>query len=202
MQEREGGNESHSVSGWIEDLKQGSESAAENVWERYFPSVVRVANQQLGNAPRRVEDEEDVALKVFKSLFDGASKGQFEQLANRRDLWNLLVAITRKKSANQIRFLAAKKRGGANIDEFEKILSSNGYVEPEAPESDPEIKLELKEHLEFLMSMLEDDCHREVASNRLLGKTNQEIAELIGISVRSVERKLQRVRVRWVEFLD
>ena len=54
-----------SVTCWIEDLKTGRETAAQQVWDRYFERLVRHAQRRLGSAPRRIADEEDVALSAF-----------------------------------------------------------------------------------------------------------------------------------------
>ncbi len=45
------------------------------LWERYFEKLVLVARQQLLSGHRRVVDEEDVALGVFESLCNGATRG-------------------------------------------------------------------------------------------------------------------------------
>ena len=56
-----------SVTHWFEELKQGDSAAAQALWERYFPELVRLARQKLRGAPRRAADEEDVAASAMKS---------------------------------------------------------------------------------------------------------------------------------------
>jgi DNA-binding NarL/FixJ family response regulator len=51
---------------------------------------------------------------------------------------------------------------------------------------------------EELLALL-DDRLREVAILRLHGYTNQEIAEQLGRSVKSVERYLKLIRVEWMD---
>ena len=60
-----------SVTAWIGDLKEGQDAASQKIWERYFERLVRVASRQLGSAPRRIADEEDVALSVFRYALQG-----------------------------------------------------------------------------------------------------------------------------------
>ena len=105
----------NSVTGWIDELKLGSDDAASQLWKRYFEKLVGVARNRLANAPKRVADEEDVALNVFNSLCDGVEQGRFEQLNDRVDLWKLLVVMTRHKAMNQLRKQTAQKRGGRNV---------------------------------------------------------------------------------------
>lgn len=104
-----------SVTRWIGDLKDGQDAATQKIWERYFDRLVRVASRQLGAAPRRIADEEDVAVSVFDSLCKGAAAGRFDKLKDRDDLWRLLTAISGMKAVDQIRRQTAKKRGAKNF---------------------------------------------------------------------------------------
>ena len=56
------------VTQWIEGLKAGDEGAAADLWSRYFERLVQLARQRLSSTPRRVADEEDVVLSVFRCL--------------------------------------------------------------------------------------------------------------------------------------
>ena len=73
----------HSVSWWIRGLKHGDEDAAARLWERYFERIVRLARARLKGAPRRVADEEDVALSAFRSLCAGAERSRFPEVESR-----------------------------------------------------------------------------------------------------------------------
>ena len=48
-----------------------------------------------------------------------------------------------------------------------------------------------------LMALLTDDSQRQVARLRMEGYANQEIAEQLNVSLRSVERKLGIIREIW-----
>src|SRR5262245_28554741 len=104
-----------SVSSCIQGLKQGDESAFQELWERYFTRLVHLARKKLGDAPRRVADEEDVALSVLHSLCSGARRGRFPLLADRDDLWRLLLVLTARKVSNQIKYWRREKRGGGRV---------------------------------------------------------------------------------------
>src|SRR5262245_34414674 len=83
-----------SITRWIGRLKGGDLAATQPLWEAYYRRVVGLARERLRGAPRRVADEEDVALSAFDSFFAGATAGRFPQLADRLNLWPLLVSIT------------------------------------------------------------------------------------------------------------
>src|SRR5262249_31713849 len=91
--------------------------AAQKLWERYFRRLVGLARLWLQDAPRRAADEEDVALSAFASFCRGAEQGRFPQLADRGNLWRLLVVLTARKARHQRRRDGQKKRGGGAAPE-------------------------------------------------------------------------------------
>src|SRR5882724_11425242 len=106
-----------SITLWVGALKAGDHEAAQKLWERYFDRLVHVARAKLRAARRRGvdEDEEDAALSAFDSLCAGAARGRFPQLADRDDLWRLLVVITARKAGAQLRRDRRQKRGGDRV---------------------------------------------------------------------------------------
>jgi RNA polymerase sigma factor (sigma-70 family) len=200
-------SEEHSVTQWIRQLEQGDEEAARRIWERYFDKLVQFARQQLGTLPRRVADEEDVALSVFRCLCDGAKRGKFPELASRCELWRLLVAMAAQKVIDQKRLVQRKKRGGGDVrgdsvfEENAKVGCAEGFDQLIGDDPTPEFLAILDEEHQRLMDLLDDDRLRRIALWRLQGYTNEEIAQELGLTRRSVERKLQQIRQAWTEAL-
>ncbi|MEM7312678.1 MAG: ECF-type sigma factor [Planctomycetota bacterium] len=196
-----------SVTRWIEDLKDQDDQAADRLWQRYFKKLINEARKSLGDAPRRIADEEDVAISVFQALCIGASTGKFVELKDRDDLWKLLVVITRYKSADQVRHQAADKRGGTRVrgDSLVAAITgddSNGFDEIMGGEPTPELLVALQDQKEQLMGGLTDAGQRQVVQLRLQGYSNDEIADSMKVSVRTVERKLNLIRKRWLRLLS
>jgi len=107
-----------SVTLWIERLKAGGEQtqqAAQKVWERYYPALLRLARRNLGNASVRVADEEDVVVNAFERFFRAAGEGRFPRLEDRDDLWQILLMLTERAASNQRRDGARQKRGGGAV---------------------------------------------------------------------------------------
>jgi hypothetical protein len=96
-------DEGGSVTCWLGNLKEGDLAAAQPLWERYFTRLVGVARGKLQKMRRTSagEDEEDAALSAFNSFCGGIARGRFPQLADRDDLWKLLVVITARKAIAQ-----------------------------------------------------------------------------------------------------
>ncbi len=75
------------------------EVAARLVWGRYFQELLTLARNNLSARIRSREDEEDVLQSMYKSFCLRQRRGDFD-LANRDQLWNLLVQITLCKARN------------------------------------------------------------------------------------------------------
>jgi DNA-directed RNA polymerase specialized sigma24 family protein len=190
-----------SVTHWIDALKKGDDAAAAALWRGYFDRVVRLARAQLGAAPRRVADEEDVALSAFRCLCDGAARGRFTELTDRDDLWRLLTVLTAHKAIDQKRRNVGQKRGGGAVRGESAFNSERdqGLDQFLADDPTPETLAILAEAHQRLLAVLDDDTLRHIALRKMEGFTNEEIAEQLGVTCRSVERKLQRVRARWLQ---
>ena len=196
----------NSVSRWLDGLREGNNADVQQLWDRYFQQLVNLASARLPGHARRVTDEEDVALSAFHSFCDRVGRGQFPQLADRDDLWRILVTITVRKVAESIRHQTRLKRGGGAVlgqsikmgdDEIDEGMNRVLSREPT-----PEAAAQLAEDYERLLQKLEDPTLRTVALQRLEGHSREEIAEQLGTSVRTVDRKLILIRLMWQEELS
>ena len=192
-----------SVTRWFRQLEAGDHDAAHLLWQRYYRELVELARARLGQTPRRIADEEDIALSVLHSLCEGAAKGQFAAVVNRRELWQLLATITVRKVINQQRLLKKQKRGGGRVRGDSVLKASDGdgwgagFDEILGDAATPEVLAIAVEEYQRLMRVLDDDRLRTVAQRKLEGHRNEDIADALGLACRSVERKLQRIRQVW-----
>lgn len=196
-----------SVTQWIDALRAGDTEAAQKLWERYFERLVSFASKKLGAAPRRAADEEDVVISAFNSFCLGVAEGRFPKLDDRDDLWRVLMTITERKVSDQLKHAVRQKRGGGKVRGESAFLHPDdstaqaGINQVGGCEPTPEFAALMAEQFEELLGSLqnEDIGLREVALLKLEGYTNKEIAARIGRTTRSVERKLQRIRLVWSE---
>ena len=191
-----------SVTVWIESLKAGDDGAAQRLWHRYFEALVRLARNRLRGAPRAVADEEDAALNAFDSFFRGVAHGRYPKLDDRDDLWRLLVVITERKAVDQAQRERRQKRGGGKVlgtlDPADADGAGRGLAAVADPEPTPEFAALLADDCRRLLAQLRDETLRQVALLRLEGFTNEEIAERLGCSLRSVARKVELIRRTWL----
>ena len=100
-----------SITHWLQQLQQGHESAAQPLWERYFPRLVAVAHSRLAGTYHGIADEEDVAISAFTSFCRAVQAGRYGRLQRPSDLWAILVRITLRKAANLQGSENRQKRG-------------------------------------------------------------------------------------------
>ena len=191
-----GGDTGNSVTRWIAALKRGDQSAAQGLWDAYFRRLVSLARVRLRDAQRRVADEEDVALNAFDSFCRGAREGRFPRLDDRHDLWQILVLITVRKAINLRNYEARRSRGMGEIRSLNE-LTPDGLEAIGGDEPTPQLAAQLAEEYQRLMGQLGDSNLQSVASLKLEGYTNDEIAALFGCVTSTVERKLARIRGKW-----
>lgn len=193
-----------SVSQWLGQLQAGDRAAAQQLWERYFRRLVGFARQKLQGTPRRVADEEDVALSAFASFCRSAERGRFPQLLDRDNLWRLLVVITARKAFHQGVHEGRKKRGGGAA--FAAATSADphhsGFGDSDLEcvldrEPTPAFAAQVAEECQRLLGMLGDADLQSVALWKMEGYSTEEIAAKLGCVPRTVERKWRVIRGLW-----
>ena len=194
-----------SVTGWIDLLRDGDPAAAQPLWERYFARLVALARARLRRAPRvgLVEDGEDAALSAFDSFCRGAAAGRFPLLSDRDDLWRLLVVLTARKAADQLRRRGRLKRGGGAVAGESDLPGGDdgpgGLDRQVGPEPTPEFAAMVVEQYRRLLEVLGDETLRAIALWRLEGLSHAQIAARLGCSLRTVANKLTLIRRIWQE---
>ena len=195
-----------SVTRLIIDLRSDDlavrEVAARLVWGRYFKELLTLARNHLSARIRCREDEEDILQSMYKSFCIRQRRGDFD-LANRDELWNLLVQITLRKARNTAnRHLQGKRdvcreEAEAAADRSGEDLSGTILDQIDSDGPTPAKAALLNEALDHRFQMLRDADLRQIALWKLEGYTNPEIAAQLECTVRTVERKLERIRAYW-----
>ncbi|WP_435011956.1 ECF-type sigma factor (plasmid) [Tundrisphaera lichenicola] len=190
-----------SVTRWIGDLKRGEADATGRLWGRYFDRLAVLARARLRAGPRTVADEEDVALSAFDSFFAGVGRGRFPRLDDRDDLWGILATIARRKAADHSERQARQKRGGGRLLDEAALAGAEdegiGIDQLAGTEPPPEVVASTTEEVRRLFGLLPDESLRVIALLKMEGHTNDEIASGLDCALRSVERKLGRIRNLW-----
>ncbi len=116
----------------------------------------------------------------------GPERGRFPRLLDRADLWRLLALFTVRKAID----LQRRRRPEETTapEDLEQFLGR---------EPAPELAAEMADEYRRLLDLLADPGLQAIALWKVEGYQNEEIAARLGCAVRSVERKLQRIRILW-----
>ncbi len=184
-----------SITRWFVRLKAGDDEAATILWQYYFPRLSAIARQRFDADRDPVYGAEDAAASVIHLLCRGARNGRFSDVGTRDDLWRLLVAATRRKVIDRVRHEHAAKRGGGDVKVLDACFGTAQLIA--APDPTPETLCMIDEQLSVLLSQLRDDTFRRIALWKLEGYSNREVASMLDVSERTVERKLKLIRSDW-----
>ncbi len=182
-----------SVSQLIPGLKEGDRQAMQQLWERYFQPMVRLARGRIHPARRRPIGSEDIALEAFLEFCEQLARpdvGQhFPQLGTREQLWKLLACFT-VRTAFDFNHKQARRE---KVVRGESALGDEGFAAFAGREPAPEFAASVRE----LLDQLQDESLRTVALRKMEGCTVTEIALELDCSASTVERKLRTIRTIW-----
>lgn len=184
-----------SITHWIREIQDGNHEVAQALWERYFAKLVQLARTELRGAKRQMADEEDVAISVFDSFCRAAEGGRFPDLADRDSLWRLLVRMTARKAIDVRRRETRLRRGGPVKAELTgEPTGEEALAVAIGDTPSPEFAAMMAEELRSLLDLLDDGELRAIALGKMEGYSNEELAERLDCSVRTVERRLSLIR--------
>jgi RNA polymerase sigma factor (sigma-70 family) len=199
-----------SVTRCIARFRAGEQNAFDAIWEHYFSALIKVARKMLNARPKGgAVDEEDIVQNALFSVCRGLPRNQsYATVESRESLWPILVAITKYKVTDHFRREGAQKRGSGKV--FNELPAQRGdegdsdsgglanLIADEAPTADDLVAM--SEQFTLLLGLLHQDDLRQIAQLHIEGWKNGEISEKLGISLRSVERKLALIRDTWYEW--
>jgi DNA-directed RNA polymerase specialized sigma24 family protein len=180
------------ITEWFHALQAGDREGAQQIWGRFSRPLLKLARKKLLDSPRRVRDEEDVVLSAFDSFCRAAERGDFTQVEDREELWQLLVVITVRKAIDYRKFDRRQRRGGD-----QKLLDGRGLDRLPSSELGPETAAMLADECRRLMGLLNDPELCSIATLRLEGYTVDEIANRLDCAERTVQRRLGLIRRIW-----
>jgi RNA polymerase sigma factor (sigma-70 family) len=189
------------VTTWIRRLEAGDPRAAQSLWEHFCTRVHALARRRMPTLIRTGYDEDDVTQSAFHSLFVGISKQRFD-LKDRDDLWRLLLTIAERKISRRVRYEFRDKRDlrrsihgsifAHNDSEAPQGLDSFANSEPT-----PDFAVEVAESCDRLFNKLPEESLKRVAMMKLENYTADEIAESLGCTRKTIQRKLLIIRKTW-----
>ena len=189
----------HDLDHWtrlIDGLRQGDAQVTNDFCRQYSGPLEQIAAKHLPAGLRRRLGPEDVVQSVCRTFFRRAREGQF-QLGDSEALWRLLCAITLTKVREQARFHLRQKRGLQRETPLAppSLDQSTAGFDPSDPAVTPAEAAEFSDQFRQLIAGLDDE-ERQLVDLKLQQCTNDEAAEKMGCSERTVRRLLKRVQSR------
>lgn len=180
---------------FIQGLASGSSSAQEQFWQRYGKRLDVVTRRHFPPGLNRRLAPEDIVQSTCRSFFTRIKDGRLE-VSDRDSLWGLLCAIALNKTRMKQRFHLAQRRAinrEQDINASSSDSSERPSLEPAASTAPPDEAVIFAEQLERVMEML-DATEKEILQLKLDNYTNQEIADKVNRSERTVRRVVDRLQ--------
>jgi len=182
----------------VQGLRDGDREVLFDFWKQYGQALQQVAERNLAPGMRRRVGADDVVQSACRTFLRRAQVGQFE-LADSEELWRLLCAITLNKVREQTRFHLRQKRGlGQEIHAVQDSINDPNPAAAKGPT--PAEAAAFGDQLEQLLLGLDAE-ERKIVDLKLQDFTQDEIAQQLGCSERTVRRVLKRVQARWIAVL-
>jgi DNA-directed RNA polymerase specialized sigma24 family protein len=166
-----------------------------------FPRARQVAKQSLGTIRLRYADEEDVALSACWHFYLALRDGRLDEMDDQHQQ-RLLARMVRQKAIDYVRRARADKRGGGRVRGDSALADVKRGASQASdltgdPERDALSSAMLAQDRDILLAKLSGDDLRQIVVWKVEGYTNEEIAERMGVCLRTVERKLRLIRKTW-----
>ena len=192
-----------SVSGWIAKMRQGDPTAIGQLVARYFQKIAQFAESKLRRGIRVTDDGEDIAISVLHTITRNSAKGRFPDLQDRDDLWFLMIVIAQHAVIDKKRTELRRERQAAPVHTMTDLMELyNVDLEDFLGNDNSASKLlEIIDCWDELLKKLPDDRNREVAKLKMQGYSNREIADILGMVPRTVDRKIRLIAQRWQSYL-
>lgn len=198
-----------SETGPSRQLSFPDEQARTDFWNKHYPQLKFLVSYKIRGIPPLVGMESDIAHEAMAHFFNGIDDGRFHDTRGPSQIWGLLITIAQRTLNQQRKSLTALKRGGMGTGPESQPTAAQaawpGAIDhvPDTKACSADEQAKLNDLLDFLLEQLPDEEMRQIVLHRLEGRTTVEIAELIGISNRRVQRLLREIKRRWEpEFLD
>ncbi|MBX2844140.1 MAG: RNA polymerase sigma factor [Flammeovirgaceae bacterium] len=178
----------------IKKISTGDEIALKDLFGSYS---TKIYNTALGYT-QNIEDAEEILQDVFLIIFKKASKFKFNSSVS---TW--IYRITINKSLDFLRQKNSIKRKGIIISIFRK--DSNELIHEPVDFVHPGVKLENAENAKLLFKVVEtlqENQKTVFILTQVEGLPQQEVADIMNTTRKSVESLLQRAKVNLRKSLE
>jgi RNA polymerase sigma-70 factor (family 1) len=159
----------------VQRLKQGDQAAFTVIFSHYYADLVLFANTFMRDIPLAEEIVQDVFLKLWENR---------ESIVIALSLKSFLLKTIQNKCIDRIRHMKVRDRYLENINEHQALFENDAdnYL----------LFSELQRDFDKALEKLPNDVKQTFCLHRIEGCTYPEIADKLGISVRTVEVRISK----------
>ena len=172
----------------LDAYRDGDGSALDKLARILYPELKAMARRRAAAGPGM--GATTLVHETFVQLLSG---GRLKP-DNRKHFFGLAATIMRRIIVDEIRYVTARKRDGVDITLAETLIGDDAHE-----------KAEFLLQVDEMLSMLESENARHVRvfeCRYFAGLTTAETAEVLDMSVRSVERAWSSARSRIASLMD
>jgi RNA polymerase sigma-70 factor (ECF subfamily) len=175
--------------------RKGDEKAATELYRRYIQRLFHTVDLNLPQKMKVRLDADDICQSVFRSMFRRMRHGEFT-FQDDADFWKLLVTVALNKLRNQVRNASAGKRDVQRETPLDATSEPNPFLLNRLSRG-PSVEeaAQFREIMERICEQL-TSVERELLQLRAEGYLQQEIAERLNLSERTIRRMNERLRER------
>lgn len=193
-----------SVTQWLRLARTGDDQAITELYNRMLMDLMEVAKEKMGDHPRRMIDEEDIVVIVLAKLFRKLSRGHFDGIRDRNELWALVIRMTQQKVEHEIdSTLTRARRHGLEQSATGDAPDPSDHIDRlESATPNAEHLAILADQLSKMLEILPDEGCRKVARLKLEGYNSREICFKLNSVPHNITRKLKRIQAIWSRRLE
>ncbi len=160
----------------LEKVKHGDREAFRAIFQKYYHPLFNFTVSRIRDS--------DIASDIVQETFVRVWKNR-EFIKPKKAFFNYLASIASNLSKDHFRHLAVRQRHESHIES--KLYSSTPHVADRRETAALHEKI-----LEAIHTHLPEKCRNIFILNRFEGLSSKEIADMMNLSVRTVENQLYR----------
>ena len=160
----------------LEKLKCSNKSAFQQLFNDFYDSLFRFVIYRLRDSDLAEDITQETFLRVWRTR---------ESIKPNKSFFSLIARISTNLCYDYFRHMEVRNRHEDQLPEFGK----SHFDDPESVNQTAILKEKIQE---IVNDKLPDKCRTIFILSRIEGKSNPEIAELLDLSVRTVENQIYR----------
>lgn len=187
------GSSSDSLVALLRGLEEGKSAAEAQLLAQYLEKLTRLAARRIGSDLQAKVNSNAVANAALNSFIRQYPKSDWEVL-DRHALWLLLAGITRRKCARERRpFLTQKRDARKETPPVRAADAGEDASDYPAVGPRPDEVVMFQDLLRWVLEQ-GDETVRRIVRLRLDGEDMATISQQVGVSERTVARRLNQLR--------